>query len=160
MALTRVKSAGATGGYLSSVSTSDMPTGSVLQVVQTTNTTDTNITSATNFMTVTITPSSTSNKILIMGVLASVARRHNSNSEGLYTLVRDSTTINTIDGITPWNAGNTGQRSVGSISFNYLDSPSTTSATSYHFTAQCSNSGVNINNEGGISSLIAMEIAG
>ena len=119
MGLTRVKSAGATGGYLSSISTSDMPTGSVLQVVQTTNTTDTNITSATNFMTVTITPSSTSNKILIMGVLASVARRHNSNSEGLYTLVRDSTTINTIDGITPWNAGNTGQRSVGSISFNY-----------------------------------------
>ena len=95
-----------------------------------------------------------------MGVLASVARRHNSNSEGLYTLVRDSTTINTLDGITPWNAGNTGQRSVGSISFNYLDSPSTTSATSYHFTAQCSNSGVNINNEGGLSSLTAIEIAG
>ena len=159
MALTRVKGAGI-GTVTNQFSHANMPTGSVLQVVQTTNTTDTNITSATNFMTVTITPSSTSNKILIMGVLASVARRHNSNSEGLYTLVRDSTTINTIDGITPWNAGNTGQRSVGSISFNYLDSPSTTSATSYHFTAQCSNSGVNINNEGGISSLIAMEIAG
>ena len=156
MALTRVKSAGVTtGSFLST-----MPTGSVLQVVQTTNTTDTNITTATNFMTVTITPSSTSNKILIMGAITSVARRHNSNSEGLYQLLRDSTTINTIDGITPWNAGADNQRSVGSISFNYLDSPSTTSATSYHFKAQCSNSGVNFNNEGGLSSLIAMEIAG
>ena len=159
MALTKIIGSGI-GTVTNQFADANMASGSLLQVVQTTNTTDTTITTATNFMTVTITPSSTSNKILIMGVLASVARRSTTNSEGLYELKRGGTTINTVDGITPWNNGATNQRSVGSISFNYLDSPSTTSATSYHFRASCSNSGVNINNEGGLSSLIAMEIAG
>tara|TARA_R100001510_G_scaffold57331_1_gene65045 strand:- start:377 stop:1018 length:642 start_codon:yes stop_codon:yes gene_type:complete len=144
----------------SAIASGDLPTGSVLQVVQTTNTTDTTITTATNFMTVNITPSSTSNKILLLGNLASVARRSNTGSEGLFTLYRGSTSINVVDGITPWNDGASNQRSVGSISFNYLDSPSTTSATSYHFQCQCSGQGVDINDEGGLSSIIAVEIAG
>ena len=159
MALTKIIGSGI-GTVTNQFADSNMASGSVLQVVQTTNTTDTTITSAVDFMTVTITPSSTSNKILIMGVLCSVARRNNSSSEGLYQLLRGSTTINIVDGVAPWNDGATNQRTVGSISFNYLDSPSTTSATSYHFRASCTASGVNINNEGGLSSLIAMEIAG
>ena len=136
------------------------PTGSVIQTIQTKSTVDTVITTATNFLTVSITPSSTSSEILIMGVLASVARRNSTSSEGLYQLLRGGTVINTVDGITPWNDGATNARSVGSISFNYLDSPSTTSAITYHFRAGCSSDGVTINNEGGISSLTVMEIAG
>ena len=159
MALTKVTGAGI-GTVTNQFSDANMSSGSVLQVVQTTSTVDSVITTATNFITVSITPSSTSNKILIMGVLASVARRNSTSSEGLYQLLRGDTVINTVDGITPWNGGATNERSVGSISFNYLDSPSTTSSISYHFRASCTSSGVNINNEGGISSLTVMEIVG
>ena len=137
-----------------------LPAGSVLQVTQVLNTTDTTITSTVDFITASITPSSTSSKILVMGNLASVARRSNSSSEGLFWLVRNGNSLGTFDGITPWNGGATDQRSVGSIHVQYLDSPSSTSSVTYILRANCSASGVDINDEGGISSLTLMEIAG
>jgi hypothetical protein len=150
------------GTLLSSVSAvtrSQLPAGSVLQVVQVVNTTDTRITSLVDFLTASITPSSSSNKILVMGNLAAVARRAGTSSEGLFSLFRGATNLGIFDGITPWNDGATNNRSVGSVSVNYLDSPNTTSSISYILKLECAQNGVDINDEGGISSLTLMEIS-
>jgi hypothetical protein len=142
------------------VASARLPAGSVIQVVQVLNTTDTRVTAQINFLTASITPSSASNKILVMGNLASVARRAGTNSEGLYWLVRNGTSLGNFDGITPWNDGASNNRSVGSIHVQYLDSPSSTASVTYILRMECSGNGVDINDEGGISSLTLMEIAG
>ena len=157
MALSKIEAESLASGAITSAA---LPAGSVLQVVQATNTTDTTVTSAVEFITASITPSSTSNKILVMGVFSSVARRNNTNSEGLWSLHRNSSVLHYVDGVAPWNGGATNQRTVGSISFNYLDSPSTTSSTTYKMVVSCGADGVDINDEGGLSSLILLEIAG
>jgi len=139
--------------------------GKVLQVQQVRMTTDirisTNYASPVDLITASITPSSTSSKILVMGNLASVARRQNGNSEGFFYLVRNGSSLGTFDGITPWNDSATNQRSVGSIHVQYLDSPSSTSAVTYILRAYRDGSGsIDINDEGGISSITLMEIGG
>ncbi len=142
------------------VPASALPAGSVLQVVQVLNTTDTTVTAQIDFITASITPSSASNKILVMGNLASVARRSSGNSEGYYFLVRNGSSLGPFDGIAPWNNGNTEPRSIGSMHVQYLDSPSSTSSVTYSLSMYVGGGSVNINNEGGISSLTLMEIAG
>ena len=149
-----------TGAISGSLTTASLPAGSVLQVVQAVNTTDTRITSQVDFLTASITPSNASNKILVMGNLASVARRENGSSEGSFSLFRGATNLGVFDGISPWNDGATNQRSVGSVSVNYLDSPNSTSSISYILKISSVSSSFDINDEGGISSLTLMEIAG
>ena len=139
--------------------------GHIIQVKQTILTADTTIAQTPQNITVTITPSSTSNKILLFGNLTSVARRSGGSAEGNFSLKREktgesSTLLYVVDGITPWNDGASNKRSVGSLGFNYLDSPSFASAISYHFELLCASGNVDINDEGGISSLIAMEVVG
>jgi len=158
----RLPSSGVSASSLTTgtLGTARLPAGGVLQVVQALNTTDTRVTAQIDFLTASITPSSASNKILVMGNLAAVCRRAISNSEGLYWLVRNGTSLGNFDGITPWNGGATNERSAGSIHVQYLDSPSSTSSVTYILRISCSQSGVDINDEGGISSLTLMEIAG
>ena len=71
MPLTRIKSAGATGGYLTSVTANDLPAGSVLQMLENRTGTDVNntTTSYTDCITLNITPSSSSNKIAVYAAL-------------------------------------------------------------------------------------------
>jgi len=121
-------------------------TGKVLQVVQGTElTSQTEITSSSytdTGISATITPSSTSSKILIY--LTCQANTRNSSGNGSYTetkLLRGSTDIYS----TSNNGNYTYLFSVGgasSVDFwhlentNYLDSPSTTSATTYKHQAR------------------------
>jgi hypothetical protein len=116
-----------------------MPTGSVLQVVSTTKS-DTWSASLPNWaditgLSVSITPSSASNKILVLTVVNYTTTGAASNG---YRLVRNSTPISIADaaGSRPlfsgMNAdGNINTSWIMSSSTNYLDSPATTSAITY-----------------------------
>jgi hypothetical protein len=113
--------------------------GKVLQVVQGTSTTRVNITSTTytdSGLSATITPTSATSKILVL--VSQYARSYRGNTEAgaRVKLLRGATDI--------WNAptaesyalfvgagGTSGIQLTGFQSYNYLDSPATTSATTY-----------------------------
>ena len=151
--------------------------GSVLQVVSTTKT-DTFSTSSTTFtditgLSVSITPSSASSKIL---VIVNVLGSQDVNGNRIFMkLLRDSTSICIGDA-----AGSRDRVSFGSSSYetvfmttwsqNYLDSPSTTSATTYKIQMRVSGTTGYINRadddtdssiyQRGASSITVMEIKG
>lgn len=137
------------------IAVGDLPTGTVLQVVQThLNTTSSqSLTAGTrttvNDVNATITPKSTSNKVLAMVRWhgeASTDNHHNS----VWGLRRGSTDVG--------EAGAAGSRRMGiagllmgyhtgdatstqdAVQFQFLDSPATTSATTYYLTALFNNS--------------------
>jgi hypothetical protein len=155
-----------------------LPTGSVLQVVQAIKL-DTFTMSSTTFATITglsaaITPTSTSSKIL---VFASVTAGHDQDDGHSYLQIHDS---NNGFVATPSSAGNrTGafcvlnSTTVGemqSYAFNFLSSPSTTSAITYNIQARSTatifvnRSDRDTNNSSfdgrGMSTITLMEIAG
>ena len=141
-----------------------LPTGSVLQVVQTQNTT-TFSSSSTSFVTptgmsATITPTSASSKILVIGRISCSGSI--TNIITLYSqLIRDSTAL---DGSTPATSASADVAFVAERFINYLDSPATTSATTYsiQFRGDGATWRVNLNGAGGNSSLSTitlMEIA-
>ena len=150
-------------------STIEIPSGSVLhapghvlQVVTASTTTEVSTTS-TSFsetgLTATITPTSTSNKVLI---IFTVQRFLNvAAGFGNLKLVRDSTDLQTY-GFAHYAGGST---DMGSASYQHLDSPSTTSATTYKIQFNNKTSGTifcqydDVNGEG-ISTILLMEIAG
>ena len=144
-------------------------TGSVLQVVSSYYTTATSVTSSTFTdigLSVSITPTSTSNKIL---VLTSVAQS-TSAGDTVIRMVRDSTVIGegttgtVFNGIAGQSSGSYANASVSS-SANYLDSPSTTSSVTYKIQAATNSQGY-INRRaanlefGQASYITVMEIAG
>lgn len=153
--------------------------GAVLQVVQATKT-DSFTTTSTSFITPTglslsITPSSSSNKILIFANIGFEVSGDAGHGYG--SIRRDSTDIFIGDAAgsrprTTFAQNNSGGN--GTVAFNmaYLDSPSTTSPISYSINVRSSNgTTVFVNrsvrdNDGTafdgrtVSSIIAMEIAG
>lgn len=142
----------ATGKQFSSTE----PAGSVLQVVSVTKT-DTFSTSSTSWVDVTglsasITPVSSSSKILILATV------HASNTAagtrfGIRA-VRNSTAIcvGTDTGTrTPSSSSNEARANTGHItplSINYLDSPATTSSTTYKIQTNCFDTGTTVFNRG------------
>jgi hypothetical protein len=134
-----------TGSSGQSIPKAALPTGSVLQVVSTTKT-DTFTTTSTTFtditgLSVSITPTSASSKILV------IYNFQASATSGEYTagfqLVRNSTAI--CLGVAAGNrfAATNFNRSVNSVAdqswvmaMNFLDSPATTSATTYKVQAR------------------------
>jgi len=159
------------------LTTTNPKTGNIIQVVSTTKT-DTFTTTSTSFTDVTglsvaITPSSTSNKILvIMSVDASNTSAPKSVIAGLFrgsTNLLGSAVSNRKRGFQLANFGDT---NVGeSIGFQFLDSPSTTSETTYKIqvaaqadTAVVNRSGSDADNAGygyrSASSITVMEVAG
>ena len=139
--------------------------GKVLQVVNATFGTATQSTSSTFAdlgLSASITPSSTLSKILVAVHLSGCQK---SGDALLGTrLLRDSTTIYTIDNMALRTQTAT-ENAIGSVSTSYLDSPSTTSATTYkvQFRSVTNVSYVYINNDysgGSSSNITLMEIAG
>jgi hypothetical protein len=116
-----------------SVNTSNLPVGTVLQVASTTKT-DTFSSTSTSFVDITgfsvsITPTNSSSKILVFGHITASAGLQ-SVITGYAQLVRGSTAIgNGAYGIALNNVGDSSFTT--QFSFNYLDSPATTSATTY-----------------------------
>ena len=153
--------------------------GKILQVVQTVKS-DTDSTSSTTFTDITgfsatITPSSTSSKILVQVVIGTFGNSNGSRGSN-YQLVRGSTAIalgdNAAGGQTSFTlyTDNTSYPDGGG-QFTYLDSPSTTSATTYKVQWMTYSNTVYINrgsyatdtgswNRRGSSQIILMEVAG
>ena len=140
--------------------------GAVVQVVESTRTVWSNTATAYFVSTghsVAITPTSTSNKILLMGQMNGTYMS-SSNAYMQIKLYKNSSDI-------AWLASNYGQNANGhigeSFSWSYLDSPSTTSATTYELyyrapyggtTVGYNNYAINGNNTTR-SNIIAMEIS-
>jgi len=139
--------------------------GKVLQVVQGTTTTEVSTTTSTwidSGLTASITPSSTSSKILV--IFSTVLRAGmGSDNQGGVRLVRGSTTIQDY-GISTFGMYEASSNTLmyGSFSANYLDSPATTSATTYKYQGRNYSTGTfYMNSNSGSSSdasIILMEI--
>ena len=108
-----------------------LTTGKVLQVVSTANTsaiTGNNSSFADSGFSVTITPSATSSKILI---LTQIAAFNDTTATSMYYSIYRGTT-NLGDSSTGFVRTYNGGSNLGSsVAMNFLDSPSTTSATEY-----------------------------
>ena len=137
---------GTTGQWVSAVgeialTSADLPTGTVLQVVSTTKT-DVFSTTSSSYTAVpglsaSITPSSTSNKILVsVSIPCALNDGANSNRSARFTLFKDGSNLLSSD--TPGNrlSGFGGISQEGTtyqacVSYSYLDSPATASAVTY-----------------------------
>ena len=163
MALTKIIGSGI-GTVTNQFADANLPAGSVLQVV--TGTTSSRLAStstsyADTGLSVSITPSSSSNKILLIGTHADCFKTGANSTEASIhlRLVRDSTEI--LDIADRGLLTGTAIELLGQISFNHLDSPSTTSATTYktEFHNHAASALVSVQQQSaGVSTLIAMEI--
>jgi len=158
--------------------TARLPTGSVLQVVNSVKTTTQSTTSSSYVditdLSVTITPTSATSKILVMARINHIGE---SAANGAFVnLVRGATTIvdSTAGGLTDtynaWASGGAGgmsnnDRKITACSLDYLDSPNTTSATTYKMQMRADGTTVYVNRWGlnndiaSVSSITVMEIA-
>lgn len=106
--------------------------GKVLQVINATYTTGASTSSSTfadTGLTASITPSASTSKVLVLVTHAGVGGSSNGVI-GRTRVNRGGTTITSLDSFTAY-AVSSGEIYIGSIAINYLDSPATTSATTY-----------------------------
>jgi hypothetical protein len=145
------------------ITTGNIPTGSVLQVVSATYSTASSTTS-TSFvdsgMSATITPSSSSNKIF---ALVNISRADNvaADRDIYFTIYRNSTNLGggSSSALSYFNV--VSSRGLIPVSMSVLDSPNTTSATTYKVYFFSGNGGsVTINNAALNSTITLMEIKG
>jgi hypothetical protein len=137
--------------------------GQVIQVVQASNSTQTDTTSSTfsDIVTGSITPSSASNTILVVAH----ANGLYSSTLGAFGSVRisHSTGTTSVSGTVPHIGTGGGDVGVGSASISYLDSPATTSSVTYKIQFNCPytpSGAVRINVGSSMSTLTLMEIKG
>ncbi len=144
------------------------PAGAVLQVVNATfsgqTSSSTNVFADTG-LTISITPTSATSKVLVIVDISGCYKTTNNTMLQL-RLLRNSTTILTMEGGIGYT-GTTTTNAVGSSSANYLDSPATTSATTYKVQQASGNNnvgaGINFFNLSAAetnSTITLMEIAG
>lgn len=137
--------------------------GKVLQVVTGTYSTETSVTTSTYTdigFSVSITPSATSSKVLVL--FTGVGRNAGStdDQQGGARLVRGSTAIWTQNRWhTSYSPGNSGWAQNQPTAITYLDSPSTTSSTTYKVQI-CAHNGTYVSNQGNFngSTLTLLEI--
>lgn len=140
--------------------------GKVLQVVQDDLTTELSVTSTTytdTGLTVNITPSSASSKILVMAAIQGVFKNSGDSGSGVHLKVlRDATYVtgSALNGYTGTSIIN----QIGTVHFTYLDSPATTSQITYKVQIKSNISGqiARINYDDGVttpkSAIVVMEI--
>jgi len=133
--------------------------GQVIQVLSATDsttrsTTSTSFVTGSNTLSVTITPSSSSNKILIIVT----STYYNEVARSNYTIYRGSTNLgNATYGFQYLSS----QELANAVCMNYLDSPATTSATTYQVRFRATGSGtVYMQGEASIGVITVMEIKG
>jgi hypothetical protein len=123
--------------------------GKVLQVVYgstTTQTTSTTTTYADTTLSLSITPSSATSKVMVLATQNLAVDRSSGGQYSRLRLVRGATTVLTIGGSTNeqmfgvevYASGTTYIELDGVVPVNYLDSPATTSATTYKTQFACS----------------------
>ena len=142
MALTQVASgliasvSGSTITGSQSIPKSTLPTGSVLQVIFATTSTDTTITAQSftdTTLTASITPSSSTSKILVLVTQSYLIYREAASVSAGMQIVRGSTSIISSQFTPALNTALNGTSAFvrGTWAMNYLDSPATTSSTTY-----------------------------
>jgi hypothetical protein len=141
-----------------------LPAGSVLQVVSNFTTTFTSSTSSTpvdTTLSASITPSSTSSKIVIFVSQSGTEKNNSANDNGINLfLVRNSTSL--FQWTVALNYTNSSTNLISGSSINYVDSPATTSSVTYKTQyASYNNSGnIRIQSNNDRSQILLMEIAG
>ena len=153
-----------TNGLTFNNATVQASAGSVLQVVQTSLSTTISTASSTysdTGLTATITPKFSTSKILVMITLACCGKYSGNTSLALKVLRNGSSILNWDDG---FGYNNTTAFIIAQGALNYLDSPATTSATTYKLQyasqANVANAIINDSNGTGASSFMTlMEIA-
>ena len=147
-----------------SIAKASLPTGSVLQVVNGTySTAASNSTStyADTGLTASITPSSATSKILVVVHQADPYKSVTNTGSGVnIKLVRGATDIVTF-GLANCYTGTAMQNNGTTISTSFLDSPATTSSTTYktQFANFTNAAAVGLQASGGTSTITLMEIA-
>jgi len=137
-----------------------LPTGSVIQVVQAVSSTQVDVTStslASTGMSASITPSSTSNKIL---AVANFAPYHGGNGrQSFFTWDRNGTLLNPAsNGLTNIFASNS--HIIAGNTLSYLDSPSSTSSVTYTIYAKTNTGTLQINSQTDSTTIQLIEIVG
>jgi len=143
------------------IAKASLPTGSVLQVINaSTSTSITNNTSTlvSTGLTASITPLFNTSKILIIASVAGISKFTN-NTGATLQLYKNSGNI--FQFALTGGANNSTNTSTYAQTTNYLDSPATTSSTSYtvYFGSQQNNAGVMVQQNGDASTITLMEIA-
>ena len=151
---------GMTTASLPTLTSTEMPTGSVLQVVNVASSTQQSTTSTSyvdTALTVSITPSSTSSKILLIADVVGIW--HGGATRYLRARpIRGSVGLAEFGGASGYSgAGN----SAGTMSTSQLDSPNTASSITYKIQIlSVTGAGMTINNNSSLSSLTLMEVKG
>jgi hypothetical protein len=147
------------------ITSAALPTGSVLQVVQATNSTNNAVTSTTyvdTAITASITPSSTSSKILVAGAVQ-VMIWHNggAGADGYFRILNSTTSTSaTPHYLQNYDYGGSGMIDDSPRACQWLDSPNSTSAQTYLIQVKRGSGDSIVLNNGGTSFLTLMEIAG
>ena len=135
--------------------------GKVLQVVNATYSTQTNNSNSTyadTGLTATITPTLNTSKILVL-VNQAGCGKETGNTELTMRLVRGATTLALLDASAAYT-NSAATNFIGSISTSYLDSPGTTSATTYKttFASGANVAAVRVNISSAVSTITLLEI--
>ena len=137
--------------------------GKVLQVVEnssnTTVTTSSNSNTALDLLTVSITPSSASNKVLVFATFVGQANQGSNNSKGWVRVFRGTSSGTVILNLKQGSSDGGGTDSLTMTGIK-LDSPNTTSAQTYTMNLARLSSGTNtVSSDSNYYQLQAMEIA-
>ena len=147
-----------------------MPAGHILQTISANYVTSAT-TSSTSFvsigLTATITPSSTSSKIIILASPTVYGDRSGSTDNLIKLAIYKGASIlaDSETGVRTYDRGGSGIQGWGKPAMNYVDSPATTSATTYTVYGKAAENGItfawNPSDSGGShSNIILMEVAG
>jgi hypothetical protein len=170
MPLTKIQSLGITDGTIVNADinasaaiagTKLSGAGKVLQVVTATDSSALSSSSATYVdtgLTASITPSSASNKILVLVTMGTLGSDSANNAGATIGLIRGTTEL-------AYSAGLGAHPTIAfiyspGVSFAYLDSPSTTSSTTYKTQFKTSSGTGFVIDSGSIASIVLLEIAG
>jgi len=139
----------------------NMPAGAVLQVVNATDatgrsTTSTSFVTASNTLSVSITPTSTSSKIFV--VANSSAEHSVTNTYMVFTIFRGATNLGNGQGGNILRVSST--QNIYPMALSFLDSPSSTSALTYQVYFKVDSGTATLNSGNCVGTLTAFEIAG
>jgi len=145
------------------LTTTSPKAGNVLQVVSATYSTQASSSSSTyadTGLTASITPTSFSSKILVLLVINGIGKETNNTAVNL-KLQKNNSDLSTFNINTIGYNGTTTPNFPGSAAYNYLDSPATTSSTTYkvQYASHTNNAVVYVQLNSSISSITLMEIA-
>ena len=162
MALSKIADAGLdlTAAAIPVLNSSSMPAGSVIQVVTGTHSSSAGSTSTSysdTGLSATITPSSSSNKILVIVYMPGLYKAATTAGTAVnLQLLRDSTSV--LTGSNCYN--NASHQQLGIFSASILDMPSTTSATVYKLQFKTNDGNyVLVNTDSDLATITLLEIA-